>query len=109
MMSDPIDRVQPAALAREDGLDETQTLINRREAIIRKSLKWIKAIPCLFAIIVIPDPATGQTDQSLPIWAWWGIGIAGVMLALIVLTLRTNVPRRVAEMITTKSNEFEVQ
>lgn len=93
----------------EDGLDETQARINHREAIIRKSLKCTKAIICLFAIIVIPDPATGETDQNLPTWLWWGVGVAAVMLALIVLALRANAPRRIAEIITTNSNELDVQ
>jgi hypothetical protein len=98
-----------AITASEDGLDETQARINHIEAIIRKSLGWIDGILCLFLIIAIPDPSSGETDASLPAWLWWGIGIAGVMLALTVLAFRANVPRRIAEIITANSNEFDVR
>jgi hypothetical protein len=80
----------------EDGLNKTQAQINHIEAIIRKSLRWIDGILCLFLVIALPDSAAGETDVSLPTWLWWGIGIAGVMLALTVLAFRTNVPRRMA-------------
>ena len=93
----------------EDGLNETQARINHIEAIIRKSLGWIDGILCLFLVIAIPDPSAGETDVRLPTWLWWGIGIAGVMLALTVLAFRVNVPRRIAEIITANSNEFDVR
>ena len=100
------DRKGTAVTAGEDGLDETQARINHREAIIRKTLRLIDVILWVFLIMVIPDPSAGETDVSLPAWLWWGIGIAGVMLALTALAFRTNVPRRIAEIITADSNEF---
>ncbi len=103
------DRRGTAVTASEDGLDETQARINHREAIIRKSLGGISAILWIFLLIAIPDPSAGETDVSLPAWLWWGIGIAGGMLALTVLAFRANVPRRIAEIITTNSSEFDVR
>ena len=103
------DRKDTAAAAIEDDLDQTQARISRIEALIRKSLGWIDAILCLFLFIAIPDPSSGETDVSLPAWLRWGIGIAGVLLALTVLAFRTNVPRRIAEILAANSNEFDVR
>jgi hypothetical protein len=99
------DRKAAAVTVSEDGLDETQARIHHIEAIIRKSLGGISAILWIFLIIAIPDAAAGETGVSLPTWLWWGIGIAGVMLALTVLAFRTNVPRRIAGIITTNSRK----
>jgi DivIVA domain-containing protein len=90
-----------AVTVSEEEQDETQARINHIEAIIKKSLGWAAAVFWIFLIIAIPDPAAGETDQDLPAWMWLGIGIAGVMLLLTVLAFKTDVPRRIAEIITT--------
>lgn len=90
-----------AANLNQGELDETLAQITRIEAIISKSLKWLDAVISLFLIIAIPDPAAGETDDNLPPWMWWGIGIAVAVLLLTLLALKTHVPRRIAELITT--------
>ena len=57
----------------------------------------------------IPDPSADETDLSLPAWLWSGIGIAVVMLAPTALAFSPNVPPRIADIITTNSNEFDMQ
>ena len=74
-----------------------------RVLIERDASEWEQTLASRGVSCAIADP-----DVSLPAWLWWGIGIAGVMLALTVLAFRTNIPRRIAEKITANSNEFDV-
>ena len=103
------DRKGTAVTAIEGALDETQARIMHREAIIRKSWGCINGILVIFLIIAIPDPASGDTEQGLPTWLWWGIGISVVMLALSLLAFRADVPRRIAEIITKNNKASDVR